>query len=443
MLTYTQEDLQALAQQSLNIAKQKGATDVEIDISEALGQSISVRKQETEQIEYQQDKSLGVNIFLGQKKGYASTSDFSVEAITQTIDAALSIAHYTEEDDCAGLAPKELMATNIQDLSLYHPWSPSVEEAIEQAKICEQAALDVSTKIQNSEGASVSTNQRQFVYANSHGFIAGYPTSSTSIACSVIAEEQDQMQRDYWYSVARDKDDLISPQEVGQIAANRTLRRLNARPIKTGQYPVVFEATVAKTLIGHTVGALSGGNLYRDTSFLVNSLGKQKLASCIQLTEEPHILKGLGSAFFDAEGVATHDRTIIKNGIIEGYFLGSYSARKLGMQTTGNANGTHNLTLQNTGVSFDELLKQMGTGLLVTELIGQGVDLLTGDYSRGAAGFWVENGQIIHPVEEITIAGNLNEILMDIKGIATDALKNQAYHIGSILIDKMTVAGNH
>lgn len=443
MLAYTQDDLRTLAEQSLKIAKQKGATDVEIDVSEALGQTISVRKQETEQIEYQQDKSLGVNIYLGQKKGYASTTDFSIEALNSTIEAALAIARYTEEDDCAGLAPKELMAENIQDLSLYHPWTPTVEEAIEQAKKCEQAALDVSDKIQNSEGASVSSHQRQFIYANSHGFIAGYPSSSASIACSVIAQEQEQMQRDYWYSVARDHHDLVSPEEIGQIAAHRTLRRLNARPIKTGQYPVIFEAPVAKTLIGHAVGALNGGNLYRDASFLVDSLGKQKLASCIQLTEEPHILKGLGSTYFDAEGVATQKRTVIKNGIIEGYFLGSYSARKLGMQTTANSNGTHNLILQDTGLSFDELLAQMGTGLLVTELIGQGVDLLTGDYSRGAAGFWVENGQIAYPVEEITVAGNLNNILMDIKGIATDALKNQAYHIGSILIDKMTVAGNH
>ena len=442
MFTYSKDDLQVIAQNVLDCAKKYGATASETSISEALGQSVSVRQQQVEQIEYQQSKSLGVTVYCGQHKGYASTADFGIEAIHDTVKAAIEIARYTEEDDCSGLADAVLMAkTPVADLSLFHPWNLSVDEAIELATHCEEAALSVDQRISNTEGASVDTSQRQFVYANSHGFCAGFPTSRSSIGCSVVAEQNNHMQRDGWFSQARDHQQLQDIALIGQMAAMRTVRRLGAKPVKTGQYPVVFEAPVAKSLIGHIIAALSGGNLYRQTSFLVDSLGQKKMSDIIHLSEMPFIPKGLASTPFDAEGVAPCNRTIIGQGVVEGYFLSSYSARKLGVATTANAGGAHNLILKDTAQSLEQILQQMGTGLLITELIGQGVNLLTGDYSRGAAGFWIENGQIVHPVEEITIAGNLNDMLQDIQAIGHDALPNQSSHVGSIMIGQMTVAG--
>ncbi len=442
MFTYSKNDLQLIVQKTLDCAKQCGATSAETSISEALGQSVSVRQRQVEHIEYQQSKSLGVTVYCGQRKGYASTADFGLDAIQSTVNAAIEIARYTEEDNCAGLADAALMSKNpIMDLSLFHPWQLTVEQAIDLAISCEDVALNVDKRIINSDGASVDSGQRQFIYANSHGFCAGYPTSRSSVGCAVVAEQDGNMQRDGWYSQARDHQQLQDVALIGKTAAVRTLRRLGARPIKTGQYPVVFESPVAKSLVGHIVSALSGGNLYRQTSFLLDSLGQKKMSDKIHLSERPFVLKGLGSAPFDAEGVMPHDRTIIDQGTVEGYFLSSYSARKLGVQTTANAGGAHNLILKDTAQSLEQILGQMDTGLLVTELIGQGVNLLTGDYSRGAAGFWVEKGQIIHPVEEITIAGNLNDMLQDIQAIGTDAILNQALHVGSILIGQMAVAG--
>ncbi|WP_434776911.1 metalloprotease PmbA [Neisseria sp. Ec49-e6-T10] len=442
MFNYSEKNLHSLAHFALEQAKKYGASDAEVDISESLGQSVNIRQQNIEQIEYQQSKSFSMTVYQGHKKGFASSTSFLENDIINTIKAALNIAQFTQEDEFASLADPNLMAKNINDLSLFHPWHLSVEDAIEIAKSCESSALKTDSRITNSEGASVSTASRQFVYANSNGFMNGFPTTRHSIACSVIAQETEQMQRDYWFTQARDKQDLLSEQQVGIQAAQRALQRLNARSLKTGQYPVIFEATVAKTILGHVISAISGGSLYRQSSFLLDSLGKQKLSSCVNLYENPHIPKALASSFFDDEGVATHPRAVIQNGIIEGYFLSSYSARKLGMTTTGNAGGAHNLILSHTTDSLDTLLTQMGTGLLVTELIGQGVNLLTGDYSRGAAGFWVENGQIAYPVEEITIAGNLNEMLMGIQAIANDSPIGQTHKVGSILMDKMTVAGN-
>lgn len=442
MFSYSVSQLENTVQKALLLAKQGGATSSDISVNEALGQVVTARLQNVEQIEYQQDKSLGVTVYVEQKKGYASTADFSDAAIERTVNAALNIAKYTGEDDCAGLADASLMAKDLGNLQLFYPWHLSVEEAIDLAKECEEAAMSSDARLSNSEGATVNSGHYQGVYANSHGFMANAQSSRHSVSCVVLAGEGDEMQRDYWYTQARDPLDLETVASVGQMAASRTLRRLGARPIKTGKYPVIFESFVSGSLLGSVIGALSGSSLYRKTSFLQNSLGSKRLAECINVHENPFVPKGFASGFYDAEGVATKERDVIKDGVIEGYFLGSYSARKLGMQTTGNAGGAHNLIMSHTKESLEILLKEMGTGLLITELMGQGVNLLTGDYSRGAAGFWVENGVIVHAVEEITLAGNLNQMLLGIVGVANDAAKRGSHEVGSILIDEMMVASN-
>lgn len=442
MFSYLATQLEDVAAKALLLAKKNGATSADVSVNEALGQVVTARLQNVEQIEYQQDKSLGITVYVGQQKGYASTADFSDAAVQRTVDAALNIAKYTGVDDCAGLADANLMAKDKGNLELFYPWNLSVEAAIELAKECEQAALSTDSRLSNSEGATVNSGHYQGVYANSHGFLASSQSSRHSVSCVVLAGDDDAMQRDYWYTQARDPLDLESVASVGRTAAARTLRRLDPRPIKTGRYPVVFESFVSGSLLGNVVAALSGGSLYRKTSFLQDSLGSKRLASFINVHENPFVQKGFASVFFDAEGVATKERDVIKNGVIEGYFLGSYSARKLGMQTTGNAGGAHNLILSHTKPSLDALLKEMGTGLLITELMGQGVNLLTGDYSRGASGFWVENGIIVHAVEEITLAGNLNEMLLGIVDVANDAVKRGSHEVGSILIDGMMVASN-
>jgi PmbA protein len=332
------------------------------------------------------------------------------------------------------------MATDILDLDLHHPWSISVDEAIEIAKECEAAALHVDTRISNSEGASVSTGTGYFAYSNSHGFTGGYPSSRHGISCSVIAEADDNMQRDYWYSTARSATDLQVAVDIGRIAGERTVRRLNSRKIKTCQVPVLFEATLASGLISSLISAISGGSLYRKSSFLLDSLGKQIASPLLNIVEEPHLKKGLASSPFDNEGVATHARQLVKDGVLQGYMLGSYSARKLGMQTTGNAGGNHNLIVQSGADDFAGLLNKMGTGLFVTELLGSGINMVTGDYSRGAAGFWVENGVIVHAVEEITIASNMADMLKMIVAIGNDVLVQGSKQVGSILIERMTVA---
>lgn len=441
MFTHSSKELLDLCAQALVLAKRKGATAAEIDLSESIGQDVGVRLGEVEQIEFQQDTALDITVYVGQHKGRASTADFSPQALADTVQVAVDIARFTAADDCAGLADAALMATQNGDLHTFYPWELAADEAVEIAKMCEASALAVDQRVRNSEGANVHTGHYQFVYGNSHGFMRHGQGTRHSISCSVVAADREGMQRDYWYDLARNAADLDSPELIGQTAAERTLNRLGGRDLPTGNYPVLFDRTVSAGLIGHLVGGLSGGALYRQSSFLVDSLGKQLLPEWFEMREEPHIPKALGSTWFDAEGVGTQPRKVIDAGRVAGYFLSSYGARKLGMQTTANAGGAHNLHVRPTHASQAELLKEMGSGLLVTELMGQGVNMLTGDYSRGAAGFWVENGVIAYPVQQITIAGRLQDIYAGLVGVADDALKRSAHKVGSILVDNMTVAG--
>ena len=440
--SYSLAQLQEMSADVLRRAKDAGATAAEAEISLGFGQNVSVRMGETETIEYNRDKGVSVTVYFGQQKGHASTSDLSPQAIQDTVSAACNIARYTAKDEFCGLADADLMAKDIPDLDLYHPWALSVDDAISLAKECEASARGVDKRITNSEGASVSTYEGMFAYANSHGFNGGYATSRQGMSCSVIAEEADSMQRDYWYTTARSAKDLDSAAAVGRLAGERTVRRLGSKRIKTAQVPVLFEASLASGLISHLISAISGGNLYRKSTFLLDSLGKQVMSSHITIEEQPHLLKGLASSPFDNEGVATKPRTLIKEGVLNGYMLSSYSARKLGMQSTGNAGGNHNLIVSHGDLDLNGLLKMMGTGLLVTELLGHGINMVTGDYSRGAAGFWVENGVIVHPVEEITIAGNLQTMLKQIVAVGSDVLVQGSKQVGSILIENMTVAGD-
>ncbi|WP_338809377.1 metalloprotease PmbA [Neisseria leonii] len=441
MFNHSASELNELCRLALNAARRQGASAAEVDLSESLGQSVQVRLQQIEQIEHQQDKSLDITVYSGQSKGRASTADFSPQAIGQTVRAALDIARHTARDEYAGLADAALMAQHIGDLDKFHPWDLSPAAAAELAKRCEAAALDTHPAVQNSEGADVHTNHYQFVYGNSHGFMQHQQGTRHSVSVSVVAADSGGMQRDYWYDLARSPHEIDSMENIGRTAAERTVRRLGARSLPTGNCPVLFDTTVSGSLIGHLVGALSGGALYRQSSFLTGSLGSRILPEWLSLREEPHIPRAWGSTYFDAEGVATQPRFVIENGRVAGYFLSAYSARKLGMQTTANAGGAHNLILGHTCATQSDLLRQMGRGLLVTELMGQGVNMLTGDYSRGAAGFWVENGVIQYPVEEITIAGRLQDMLRNIAGVADDALRRSSHKVGSVLIGEMTVAG--
>lgn len=436
--------LQNIAHDVLDHAKKAGATACETDVSDGFGQNVTVRRGEVETIEYNRDKGLSVTVYIGQKRGHASTSDFSPQAVSDTVAAALSIAGHTATDDCAGLADADLLAREFPDLDLYFPWELPVEQAIQLAQACEAAAFAVDKRITNSEGASVSLNESQFVHANSLGFMGGYPSSRHSISCAVIASQDEAMQRDYWYSTVRDAADLEQADSVGKKAGMRSVARLGARKIATCEVPVLFEAPIASSLIGHFVSAVSGGSLYRKSSFLLDSVGKQVFAPDIQIRELPHLKKGLASGAFDDEGVATRERTVIENGVVQDYFLSSYSARKLGLRTTGNAGGNHNLILDNgdgAALEFSALLRKMGKGLLVTELLGHGVNAVTGDYSRGAAGYWVEGGEICYAVEEITIAGNLKDILLGISAVGNDVIVRGSKQCGSLLVDRMTVAG--
>ncbi len=439
--SFSQDNLKTIAEDILKFARKRGATACEVDVSEGFGQSVSVRRDEVDTIEYNRDKGVGVTIYDGQKRGYASTSDFSKDALKATVDAAVSIARFTAPDPAAGLPDEALLARSFPDFDLYHPWKLSTEEAIELARRSERAAFAVSPEIRNSDGASVSMQEAHFISANSLGFMGGYASSRHYLSCSVIAGEGDDMQRDDWYTTKRDPSELADAEEIGTFAARRALARLGARQIPTCEVPVLFEAPLAAGLIGAFVHAVSGGALYRKSSFLLDSLGKQVFPGHIQICERPHLAKAFASSPFDDDGVATHDREVIIDGVLQGYFLSTYSARKLGMQTTGNAGGSHNLLVKPGQYDLDGLIKQMDRGLLVTELLGHGVNYVTGDYSRGAAGFWVENGKIQYPVHEITIAGNLKDMLMGIQEIGSDVLVRGSKHCGSILVDRMTVAG--
>jgi PmbA protein len=440
--SYSAGRLRQIARDVLDYAAQRGASAAETEVSEGAGQTVTVRRGEVETIEYNRDKGMGVTVFLGKQRGHASTTDFTPQAVRDTVDAALSIARFTAADECAGLADAELLARTVPDLDLWHPRDLPVERAIEIARDCEAAGFAVDRRLSNSEGATVSTQGSHFIYGNSLGFLDGFPSTRHGVWCALVAGKNDEMQRDEWYETSRDAADLPDAASVGRKAGERATHRLGARKIATREAPVLFEAPVAASLIGHFVAAVSGGNLYRKSSFLLDSAGKKIFAPVVNLSEQPHLAKGLASAPFDEEGVATHPREVVKGGVVEGYFLGSYSARKLGLKSTGNAGGNHNLVLRDTGSDFRSLLKTMGEGLLVTELLGQGVNPVTGDYSRGAAGFWVERGEIAYPVQEITIAGNLKDVFRGIVAVGTDVVRRGSRQCGSILIERMTVAGD-
>lgn len=414
-------------------------------MSEGFGQAVTVRCGDVETIEYNRDKGIGVTVYLGQRKGHASTSDFSSAALRETVDAALSIARFTAADPSSGLPEATLLATREQgfrDLGLYHPWLLSVDGAVDLARRCEEAAFAVSPQVTNSEGATASIQEGQFVSANSLGFMGGYPTSRHYLSCSVIAGKDENMQRDDWYSTSRDAREIASPEAIGDYAARRALARLGARKIKTCKVPVLFEAPLAASLIGNFVHAASGGSLYRRASFLIDSVGKPVFSKNVQISERPHLPGGLASSPFDNDGVATRDREVVTDGVLQGYFLSAYTARKLGLQTTGNAGGCHNLIVRPGEEDFVGLLRKMRRGLLVTELLGQGINYVNGDYSRGAAGFWVENGEIVHAVEEVTIAGNLRDMFRNVAAIGSDVTVRGSKQVGSILIEQMKIAGN-
>jgi PmbA protein len=440
--SYDSPRLEEIARAALDHAAKRGAGAAEVEVSEALGQAVTVRRGEVETIEHNRDKGISVRVFLGKRRGHASTTDFAPQAVRDAVDAALSIARFTAEDECAGLADEDLLAREVPDLDLWHPWDLTVERAIALATACEAAGFAVDPRIANSEGATVSTQESHFVYANSLGFLGGYPSSRHSVGCALVAGRNDGMQRDDWYEVRRDAAELPPVESVGRRAGERAARRLGARKIATVQAPVLFEAPLAASLLSHFVSAVSGGNLYRKSTFLLESLGERVFAPIVNVSERPHLAKGLASAPFDEEGVATRAREVVEAGVVRGYFLGSYSARKLGMRSTGNAGGNHNLVLHDTGHDFEDLLETMGTGLLVTELLGQGVNLVTGDYSRGAAGYWVERGEIAYPVQEVTIAGNLRDMYRGIAAIGNDVVCRGSRQCGSILIERMTIAGD-
>ena len=446
---YTRAFFESLTDIALTAAKQCGATDASADVSEGCGLSVSVRHGELENVERNRDKSLGVTVYLGQRRGHASTSDFSESAIVQTARAAYDIARFTAEDPFASLPDPDDIAPEAErarDLDLFHPWAVTSEQAAALALECEAAAFAVDKRITNSEGASVSAQQSHFYSTHTHGFAGGYATSRHSLSVSPIAGKGENMQRDAWYSSKIAAAELASPQSVGRYAAERALSRLHARKIATTECPVLFESPLAAGLLGAFVQAVSGGALYRKSTFLLDSLGAQVFPEHIDVLEDPFVMRGKGSSPFDGEGVRVRSRKVVDAGRVQGYFLSSYSARKLGMKTTGNAGGSHNLTMTSRqtapGDTLDAMLQKLGTGLFVTELMGQGVNYVTGDYSRGASGFWVENGVIAYPVHEITIAGNMKTMLQGILAVGADTYNYGAKSVGSILVNRMKVAGS-
>jgi PmbA protein len=443
---YSRSFFENLVDSALAHARKLGATDAGAEASEGCGLSVSVRKGELENVERNRDKSLGVTVYIGHRRGNASTSDFSDAAVARTVQAAYDIARFTAEDPVSGLPDEEDIVRDQPELDLFHPWAITSEQAAALALECEAAAFATDKRITNSEGAGVSAQQSHFFSAHTHGFRGGYASSRHSISVAPIAGKGENMQRDAWYSSMRRADELASPQAVGRYAAERALSRLKARKIKTVECPVLFESPLAAGLLGGLVHATSGGALYRRSSFLLDSLGQMVLPSHVDVVEDPHVRRGKGSAPFDDEGVVTRQRKLVDGGRLEGYFLSTYSARKLGMKTTGNAGGSHNLTLSSRltqpGDDLDAMLEKLGTGLFVIELMGQGVNYVTGDYSRGASGFWVENGKIACPVQEITIAGNLKDMLLGIEAVGADVYNYGAKTIGSVLVNRMKVAGS-
>ena len=443
---------QQLADDALAIARKLGASDAAVEVSEGVGLSVSVRKGEVENVERNRDKSMSITVYVGQRRGNASTSDFSAPALEQTVRAAHDIARFTAEDPAAGLPDQQDLALGdaaLRDLDLFHPWPIDAEAAVEIARRCEAAAFAVDPRITNSEGAGVSAQQSHFFAANSRGFSGGYPTSRHSISVAPIASVPgrggDEMQRDAWYTSMRAPGDLAEPEAVGRYAAERALSRLKSRKIRTCEVPVLYESSLASGLLGAFVQATSGGSLYRRSSFLQDSLGQQVLADHLDIREDPHLLRGKGSAPFDDEGVVTRPREVVTGGVVQGYFLSTYSARKLGLRTTGHSGGSHNLELTSRrtepGDDLDAMLRKLHRGLFVIELMGQGVNPVTGDYSRGAAGFWVEGGRIAYPVHEITVAGNLRDMFRDIAAVGADAYTMGNKTTGSVLVERMKIAG--
>jgi len=445
---FRREQFQQMVEDTLAMARRLGASDAGVEVSEGVGLSVSVRLGELENVERNRDKSLGVSVYLGQRRGNASTSDFSPAAIERTVQAAYDIARFTAEDPAAGLPDADDLARPdeaARDLDLFHPWTIDAEQAAAIALRCEDAARGTSRQITNSEGASVSAQQSHFWAGNTRGFRGGYASSRHYLSVSPIAGRGRGMQRDAWYSSMRDPADLASPEAVGRYAAERALSRLKPRRVPTAEVPVLFESTVASGLLGSLVAATSGGALYRKASFLLDSLGTQVLPDHVDVFEDPHVRKGKGSAMFDDEGVRTRARRVVDGGLLEGYFLSSYSARKLGLKTTGHAGGSQNLVLTSRLTAPDDtlqtMIRRLHRGLFVTEMMGQGVNGVTGDYSRGAAGFWVEDGHIAYPVQEITIAGNLKQMFKDIAWVGADAYTSGTRTIGSVLIERMKLAG--
>jgi PmbA protein len=446
---YTRAQFQQIVEDTLGLARKLGASDAGVEVSEGVGLSVTTRLGELENVERNRDKSLGVSVYLGQRRGNASTSDFSPAALEQTVRAAYDIARFTAEDPVAGLPDEADVARGddaTRDLDLFHPWDIDAAAAAEIALRCERAALDTDRRITNSEGAGVSAQQSHFHAGNTRGFRGGYASSRHSVSVAPIAGKGDDMQRDAWYSSMRDAAELAAPEAVGRYAAERALSRLRSRKIATCEVPVLFESTLAAGLLGAYVQATSGGALYRKASFLQDSLGQAVLADHLDLREDPHVPRGKGSAPFDDEGVVTRARSVVETGVVQGYFLSSYSARKLGMRTTGHAGGSQNLVLTSrrtqAGDDLEAMLCKLHRGLFVIELMGQGVNSVTGDYSRGAAGFWVENGRIVHPVHEVTIAGNLKQMLAGIVALGADAYTSGSKTTGSMLIERMKVAGS-
>jgi len=435
--------LKDVASLALEEARRQGASQCEADASVSQGLSVNVRLREVDTVEYQRDRGLGVTVYFGQRKGAASTADLSAAAVRETVGKACAIARYTAADEYAGLVEPEALARDIPDLDLDHPWDLTPERAIELARECEAAGLEVDARLANSEGAAVSSQRHTGVYGNSLGFLAGYSSTSHSLSCTLVAQEGEDMQRDYWYGIARDAAELEAATAIGRRAGERALARLGARRLTTRKAPVAFAPEMARGLFRHFVGAISGPSQYRKSSFLLDAAGTQVFPAFLGMQERPHIARALASSPFDQEGAATHDRELVRGGVLSGYVLGSYSARRLGLKTTGNAGGIHNLLVSSAdgGLGATALLQRLGTGLLVSELMGQGVNGVTGDYSRGASGFWVENGAIAYPVHEITIAGNLKSMYRDIVALGSDVDARGGIRTGSVLIGEMTIAG--
>ena len=437
-LPVLQEQVEAI----LAEARRQGASACEVTVSAGQGLSTTVRQGEVETVEFNRDQGFGITLYVGQRKGSASTSATGSEAIRETVAAALAIAKHTSEDECAGLADAALMARELPELDLYHPWSITPEQAVEQALACEAAAFAADTRIKNADGTSLNTHQGCRVYGNSHGFVGGYASTRHSLSCVMIAEGEGQMQRDYWYDVNRQGELLADAKGIGQRAAERAVSRLGARPVPTCEVPVLFAAELAGGLFSHLLAAISGGNLYRHSSFLEGALGQRLFPEWLTLDERPHLPRALGSAAFDGDGLATYAKPFVEKGELVSYVLSTYSGRKLGLPSTANSGGVHNLFITHGDEDQQALIRRMGRGLLVTELMGQGLNLVTGDYSRGAAGFWVENGEIKFPAQEVTIAGNLRDMFRQVVAVGCDLERRGNICTGSVLIEKMTVAGS-